>query len=264
MSYLQFKLIYRYFPCFSLYVARIEEIVMKAVENSQFLIHPDIWKTMKNSVFQLMFDSASNPPGVVFYVAKHVLLSAAHNIPKKFNECHVENASGKPLAYLKLVKMNRKDDWAIFEELPRKCYEDAKPLKYAKEISEEILLKPLALVGFNLGIVTEARDISTRGITHIRASAVKLEDNHILFDYQSFAGDSGAALLMGDGMVLGVPVEHINGIINELSASDEEATMEQVEDLTSNKKKKIPQKNATTVRYMYMQDCIGSKKKLTF
>ena len=78
---------------------------------------------------------------------------------------------------------------------------------------EELLGANLVLAGYRIGIEEYAPMFSRRlGFTKADAITLSNHKNHLLFRCTIFAGDSGAALIVKDGYLVGIHQEAVNAL----------------------------------------------------
>jgi hypothetical protein len=103
-------------------------------------------------------------------------------------------------------------DYALLQ-----CNTDHAYLPVYHEPPEQLLGADLVLAGYRIGIEEHAPMFSRRlGFTKADTITLSNHNNHLFFRCTTFAGDSGSALILKDGCLVGIHQEAINALRERL------------------------------------------------
>ncbi len=150
--------------------------------------------------------------GVGVFVSSHRAVTADHNLPQSAPVGSTLDAyipEQHTQLQVQVIERNAELDFAVLgcEGSPRDHLQ-----LYTGE-PDNLCGEQLALCSFQLGIHEELPECSTSmGI--MRADGVKLSrrKNHLIYTSQTWPGDSGAALVMYDGQLVGLHLAGVNAL----------------------------------------------------
>ena len=103
-------------------------------------------------------------------------------------------------------------DYAILQSSTDHAY-----LPVYADPPEQLVGTDLVLAGYRIGIEEYAPMFSRKlGFTKADAITLSNHNNHLLFRCTTFAGDSGAALILKDGCLVGIHQEAVNALRERL------------------------------------------------
>ena len=189
------------------------------------------------SLFQLRLGSESGAAvvGVGVFISRGVAVTADHNFPQEAQRGarvygRVIDLSGRvtELTFTLAVR-DRLQDAALLQ-----CEDDA----YAHFLephtgdADELLSAHMALCSFQSAIHEQLPEFSLRlGIFHATCTKLSTHKTHALYQSQSWAGDSGASLLLHDGRLVGIHLAVVNDL--EQLAEQEQSLDEAVAELAT-------------------------------
>lgn len=103
-------------------------------------------------------------------------------------------------------------DYAILQSSTDHAY-----LPVYDDPPEQLVGADLVLAGYRIGIEEYAPMLSRRlGFTKADTITISNHNNHLFFRCTTFAGDSGAALILMDGCLVGIHQEAVNALRERL------------------------------------------------
>jgi hypothetical protein len=166
---------------------------------------------LRNCVLPLSLAGGKDfmPIGVMFFVTPNLAVTANHNIAsKKVNDTvYCQQRDVRSHSVLTVVYQDSKLDIAILS-----C---GKPVGNYLSLLDTRSNPPqcginFILAAYQIGITEELEYDFKLSFGIMTASVTKTSDNHMVFQSTTFAGDSGAALTLVNGNVIGIHVEGVN------------------------------------------------------
>lgn len=90
--------------------------------------------------------------------------------------------------------------------------------EHPQVLEEEVECEDLVLTGYRIGIEEDAPHFSRcLGFTKASSIAFSVHRRHLFYQCPTYAGDSGAALLLKDGCLIGIHQEAVNALRERLA-----------------------------------------------
>lgn len=129
-------------------------------------------------------------------------------------------------ATVKLAKRSGEYDYAILE-----AGTDQPHILACTQLSHPLRGSNLVLASFRIGIAEYAPLFSQRlGFASVMSITVSPHDHHLFYSCPTFRGDSGAALLLKDGQLVGLHTEVVNSLRERL---DRERVVDRLSEVES-------------------------------
>ena len=172
-------------------------------------------------VFTLHMKRRGSPVGVAVFYGNGAAATADHNLPAGtkvgsvvFGMLHSGSWSGRPFS----LAVSTRNDTLDLATL--RCCSGSHPKAYLESIGvgslDSLQGQTFALCAFQTAIHEELEEEFGSDLTMgvMQATGIKISSHgrHMVFSSLSFSGDSGAALLLYDGQLVGIHT----GIVNEL------------------------------------------------
>ena len=208
--------------------SKVESVEQRMLAQMGRVLSEEAYVHAHRCVFALSWKKGGVPHGVgVLCGAPGIAVSAAHNftnnprVKRVFGSVYpfvgdAEESKVITVLALEVVKLNLELDVATLRVMPPltwphflECF-TGPPGRIAGSAS-------LALCTFQLAIQEDLPDFGI-GLGVMTASAVRLSPNlrHVLYSCTTYAGDSGAALLLRDGQLVGIHLEFVNALRESL------------------------------------------------
>lgn len=179
-------------------------------------------------------DEAKKPIGAGFAVSNSVIFSVEHNFVDPSVGKEVTCRFGKPnkhvIRRLVISKVDSRLDYCVLNTVPGEA-----PLPAFLEVSTSPLKpgKQCILAAFQIGIQDDLKDLDPDlSVGVFRGEISKLYPRHFVYQCPSFAGDSGGAVVLKDGKVVGIHQETViqaRERIQRGAALDTDSRLESVE-----------------------------------
>lgn len=175
------------------------------------MLTDDTRALLVNCVFPLSLESGNTflPVGVLFFVSPVCAVTARHNVASKSlrDTVYYKRPQDRKHAQLTLCFANEHTDLAILQS--------ERPVGSWLPLLDTRLSPPLSgtnflLAAYQVGIAEELAAEFKLSFGLMQASVTKTSKNHMIFQSTTFAGDSGAALTLMNGNVIGLHVEGVN------------------------------------------------------
>lgn len=198
---------------------------------TDFLVQPAALVKVKRSVFLLQDQSDPKPVGVGVFFAPRLAVTADHNLLETTREGSKVTAtfgcdSPRYRETLELVVVHRcsASDFALLQAI----HEQPACLAPYTGLTEHLLARNVALCCYQLEIAPELEPTfgTEPSLGTMRGTVVKLSphQNHLIVQSDSWPGDSGAAVIVSDGQLVGILTEGVNSLrdkIERLSTVEE-------------------------------------------
>lgn len=156
-------------------------------------------------------DGENKPIGVGFAISGTTVYSVAHNFPESAVGTEMPCHFGKPnqhlVRQLKISSVDHHLDYCILRTVPGES-----PLPIFLEISREPLQpgRNCILAAFQIGIQDDLKDLDPDlSVGIFKGEISKLYPRHFVYQCPSFAGDSGGAVVLKNGKVIGIHQETV-------------------------------------------------------
>ena len=156
-------------------------------------------------------DEAGKPIGAGFAVSETVIFSVEHNFVEPAVGKEVICRLGKPnkhvIRQLVISKVDSRLDYCVLHTVAGEA-----PLPAFLEISTSPLKpgKQCILAAFQIGIQDDMKHLDPDlSVGVFRGEIAKLYPRHFVYQCPSFAGDSGGAVVLKDGRVVGIHQETV-------------------------------------------------------
>ena len=179
----------------------------------------------KRCVFELALSARGGAVGVGVFYAPSEAVTAAHNLNSArrgrvvYGRLHTPGGQvAEPLLIkLEVVSVNVELDFATLRCAPGGAAYPYFLRPYNGPLSA-LEGENLALCAFQLAIREEHPGFRLGGMSVMSASGCQLSplQRHLLYSCTTWAGDSGGALLMHDGRLVGIHLEFVNALREEL------------------------------------------------
>ena len=207
-------------------LSKVESAEQRLLSKMGRVLSEEAFLRAHRCVFALSWAKGGTAHGVgILCGAPGIAVTAAHNVTshpgvtRVYGSVHpfVGDAESEvTVLAFEVVKVNLKLDVATLRVVPPltwphflECF-TGPPGRIAGSAS-------LALCTFQLAIQEDLPDFGI-GLGVMTASAVRLSPNlrHVLYSCTTYAGDSGAALLLRDGQLVGIHLEFVNALRESL------------------------------------------------
>ena len=152
--------------------------------------------------------------GVGFFVADNVAFTAAHNLKALRRGSKVVGRYGKPFENVRLqFKLLAYDKEADYAQLVLQSVSPSDFRHTYLPLRSELprITTRCHLLTYSLGIRADMLPLDQSYSMGIFPAAITREHpRHFLFNSTAWCGDSGAALILADGMVVGMHLESVN------------------------------------------------------
>mmetsp|Transcript_13595 Transcript_13595/g.29850 ORF Transcript_13595/g.29850 Transcript_13595/m.29850 type:complete len:315 (+) Transcript_13595:94-1038(+) len=156
-------------------------------------------------------DEGNKPIGAGFAISKTTVYSVAHNFPNASVGMEISCRFGKPNNHvtrqLQISGLDSRLDYCILKTVRGEA-----PLPNFLEISRAPLTpgKNCILAAFQIGIQEDLKDLDPDlSVGVFKGEISKLYPRHFVYQCASFAGDSGGAVVLKDGKVVGIHQETV-------------------------------------------------------
>jgi hypothetical protein len=207
-------------------LARLESSERRLLGRVGRVLSEEAFLRAHRCVFALSWTRTGAAHGVgVLCGAPGVAVTAAHNLTERRSVTHVfgkvypfveDTESTVTVLAFEIVKVNCELDFAVLRVVT--------PLTY-RHFLECCMWPggsvrgnaPLALCAFQLATQEDLPEFGV-GLGVMTSSAVRLSPNlrHLLYQCTTYAGDSGAALLLYDGQLVGMHLDFVNALRESL------------------------------------------------
>ncbi|KAL0052530.1 hypothetical protein WJX82_003467 [Trebouxia sp. C0006] len=179
-----------------------------------YFISPQAQNLVRAAVFYII-DQDRNGVGVGVFFSKSKAVTADHNLTAsqvvgtkvvmQIPELHEELT-------MTVSARDTEMDYAILQSSTDHAY-----LPVYDDPPEQLVGADLVLAGYCIGIEEYAPMFSRRlGFTKADTITLSNHNNHLFFRCTTFAGDSGAALILMDGCLVGIHQEAVNALRERL------------------------------------------------
>lgn len=156
-------------------------------------------------------DEGNRPIGAGFAISETTVYSVAHNFPEAAVDMEISCHFGKPnqhlVRQLRISGFDRRLDYCTLKTVSGEA-----PLPNFLEISRVPLQpgKNCILAAFQIGIQQDMKDLDPDlSVGVFKGVISKLYPRHFVYQCPSFAGDSGGAVVLRDGKVVGIHQETV-------------------------------------------------------
>ena len=166
---------------------------------------------LKESVLPLSLDGGGKfvPIGVMFFVSPECAVTANHNLGSKKTDDYVyyKQPGQRSPSMISVCFQDEQQDFAIL-----RCGKG----KHAHLALLDTSASPpecgvnFLLAAYQIGITEELGDDFETTFGLMQGCVTKTSKNHMVYQSTTFAGDSGAALTLVNGNVIGIHVEGVN------------------------------------------------------
>ena len=156
-------------------------------------------------------DSNRKPIGTGFFVSPRVAISAAHSFTESVMVGTIRTGYfGKPhvgkTCQLKVDLIDRENDFIIFAIQGKDAPQHLEPAPVRLDPGGECIL-----VAYQLGIHDELKELGKEPSVGVFPGAItKAHERHFVYNAPSFAGDSGGAIILREGQVIGMHIMTVN------------------------------------------------------
>ncbi|DBA73556.1 TPA: hypothetical protein ACH3X2_009799 [Trebouxia sp. C0005] len=169
---------------------------------------------VRAAVFYIM-DEDNNGVGVGIFFSKSKAVTADHNLSVSQGvgtQVVVQIPGLHEQLTMAVSARDTEMDYAILQSSTDHAY-----LPVYADPPEQLVGTDLVLAGYCIGIEEYAPMFSRKlGFTKADAITLSNHNNHLLFRCTTFAGDSGAALILKDGCLVGIHQEAVNALRERL------------------------------------------------
>lgn len=151
-------------------------------------------------------ENNSVPVGVAFFVTPNIAITCGHNLRNKNIRDVVYLQDGKGLILqLQVDYIDIDLDFSLLK------FNGVRAKHFTMIDSTPTLGTQFIVAGYNLGISEElVVDAFTLDVGIMQGTVVKVSRNHFLYQSMTFGGDSGSALTLVGGNVIGIHLAGIN------------------------------------------------------
>jgi hypothetical protein len=180
---------------------------------AEFLIPPKALERVQDSVFLLMESKESNiGVGVGVFYSSNFAVTANHNLrplpqDKRGTILYAE-CNGK-LIILKVHFRNIALDYALLSFDGMHTY-----LEPWQDAPQSLMGRRVTLCAFQIGISEHLSEFQTSDMGVMSASIVKVsrDHHHLVMQSDTWPGDSGGAVVLHDGRLIGIHLEGVNSL----------------------------------------------------
>lgn len=179
-----------------------------------YFISPQAQNMVRAAVFYIM-DEDSNGVGVGVFFSKSKAVTTDHNLNASQvvgTQVVVQIPELHEQLTMAVSARDTEMDYAILQSSTDHAY-----LPVYGDPPEQLLGADLVLAGYCIGIEEYAPMFSRRlGFTKADTITLSNHNNHLFFRCTTFAGDSGAALILMDGCLVSIHQEAVNALRERL------------------------------------------------
>lgn len=195
----------------------------KRLHDAEFLVPPDILAHVKASVFLLMESETSNlAVGVGVFFASDLAVTADHNLEELF-----KGKESMPYKYVHAECQGQKIVLSVQDRFSKMDYALLKfegthsYLEVYTKPPDTLLTRRVALCAFQIGISDHLHEFDPNDLGIMPASVVKVSKHahHLVIQSDTWPGDSGAALVLHDGCLIGIHLAGVNSLREKFDQS---------------------------------------------
>ena len=181
------------------------------------LISLDALATARRSVFMLSLSCEEEPVGVGVFIAAGKAVTAAHNLSSStlsvFGSFGPGDASGAPARGFHLRVVARDDDLDVAVLECDSSYVHQHFLSPFEGAPDMLVGESMALCAFQLALKEDLPEFhASLGVMPAVGMKVSSAKRHVVYSCATLGGDSGGALLLHDGQLVGIHLALVNAL----------------------------------------------------
>jgi hypothetical protein len=188
-------------------------------ERATSIIDERTLSVVSQAVFALSVENKFHPIGVCFFISPDVAISCAHNFMDSSAGDFVWVKNGpKPKLKMRIMEVDTSLDIAVLSRV------SGSGILHHLSLAESIpaLGSQFIVASYNIGIMEELVEFKlSLGVA--QGNVVKVSDNHFVYQSMTHGGDSGAALTLNGGKVIGMHLSGVNEARERLQMNEPSA-----------------------------------------
>lgn len=170
------------------------------------ILDDDTRKKILSSVFALSLSDKFSPIGVCFFIHPTIAVTCHHTVDtKQLNDFVWAKNEAKEKLKLKIIDVNPKHDFAFLSIVGQK----KAPSTLTLLPSVPAIGSQFVVASYQIGIMEELKEFKL-SVGVAQGIVQKVSKNHFVYQSSTFAGDSGGALTLIGGNVIGMHLEGVN------------------------------------------------------